>query len=76
MAPLAEYRHNSETILDANPRSSHASPMYKPHFQLYKLYKMDHPFFVADSLSLGGAGFVYSAILNPLPKTTLIVQEL
>ena len=56
---------------DAHPGSNHASPIYKPHYQLYELHEMDQPIIVATSLILGGAGFMYSAIPNPLQKTAL-----
>ena len=40
--------------------------MYKLHYQIYKVYEMDQPIVVATSLILGGAGFVYLALPNPL----------
>ena len=45
--------------------------MYKLHYQLYELHKMDQPIVVATSLILRGAGFVYLVIPNPLQKTLL-----
>ena len=45
--------------------------MYKLHYQLYELHEMNQPIIDATSLILGGAGFVYSAIPNPLQKTAL-----
>ena len=57
--------------LDAHYGYNHANPMYKLHYQLYKLHKIHQPMIVATSLILGGAGFVYSAIPSPLQKTAL-----
>ena len=58
-------------MLDTYRGSSHTSLMYKPHFQLDKLHKIDKPTIVETSLILGGAGFSYLAIPNPLHKTAL-----
>ena len=45
--------------------------MYKLYYQLYEVQEMDQPIIVANSLILGGTGFMYSAIPNPLQKTAL-----
>ena len=45
--------------------------MYKPHYQLYELHEINQTNVVAIYLILGGAGFVCSAILNPLKQITL-----
>ena len=58
-------------ILGACLGSSYASLVYKPDYQLYELHKMNQSIILATSLILGGAGFVYSAIPNTLPKTAL-----
>ena len=52
--------------LDAHPRSNHTKPMYKPHYQLYKLNEIDQPIVVTTFLILGGTSFIYSAITYPL----------
>ena len=57
--------------LDKHPGSSHASPMYKLHYQLYKLHEIDQPILIITSSILGGAGFMSSEIPNPLQKTAL-----
>ena len=49
--------------------------MYKLHYQLYKLHKMDQPIIVTIPLILGGTGFVYLAIPNPPQKTELINRK-
>ena len=45
--------------------------MYKLNYQLYELHEIDQAIIVIISLILGGAGFMYSAIPNPLRQTTL-----
>ena len=56
---------------DSHHGPSHASPIYKPCYRLYKLHKMDQPTIVTTVLILGAAGFVYLAIPNLLKKTEL-----
>ena len=53
-------------ISEAHPGSNDASPIYKLYYQLYKLHKIDQCIVATTSLILGGAGFMYSAIPNPL----------
>ena len=60
---------------DAHPGSNHASPIYKQYYQFYELHKIDQPIIVITFLSLGGSGFVYSAIPNPLQITALNIGE-
>ena len=69
---IAIERHEK---LDEHPGSNHASPIYKPPYQLYELHKMDQPIVVTTSLILGGTGFVYLAICNPLQQIALNVGE-
>ena len=45
--------------------------MYKLYCQLYELHKMDQPIVIITSLILGGTGFLYSEIPNPLKQTAL-----
>ena len=44
---------------------------YNSHCKLYELHEMDQPIIVVSFLSLGGTGFVYSAIPSPLMQTAL-----
>ena len=56
--------------LDAHP-FNHASPIYKPWYQLYKLQEIDQPTIVATSLIPRGVDFMYLAIPNPLQQSAL-----
>ena len=56
---------------DAHLGFNYTSSMYKLHYQPYELNKMDQIIIVITSLILGSAGFVYSAMPNPLQQTAL-----
>ena len=57
--------------LNAQLGSNYVSPMYKQYYQLYELHEMNQPIVVATFLILGGAGFLYLAIPNPLQQIAL-----